>query len=374
MRIAFISNSIIPSRTANSIQVIKMCQAFSKNGHEVVLLAPDIKDDYEKDVENIYEFYGVKKNFKIKKLWCPNIKLGVVFYTLSIFLYLFFSNKFNLVYGRFLYGCYVASLLKNNVIFETHVPNYKKNKYELKVFEKIIKSKYLKKFVVISKSLKKMFLENGYLNESQIYVAHDGADEVSNFDTKIDLLGKKQNLKVGYVGHLYKGKGMEVISSIAEKLDYDIEIHIIGGFKKDINYWKNKIINKNVYFYGHVPHKQISSYINALDICLLPNQKVVLTFGADSSDNSLNISDYTSPLKLFEYMSHRKAIIASNLPVLKEVLNSKNSILVNPEDTIGWLNAIKELKDTSKREKIANIAYNDFHKYTWSFRTKNLLN
>ena len=31
-------------------------------------------------------------------------------------------------------------------------------------------------------------------------------------------------------------------------------------------------------------------------------------------------------------------------------------------------------KDTSKREKIANIAYNDFHKYTWSFRTKNLLN
>ena len=90
MRIAFISNSIIPSRTANSIQVIKMCEAFSKNGHEVVLLAPDTKDDYEKDVENIYEFYGVKKNFKIKKLWCPNIKLGVFFYTLSIFLYLFF--------------------------------------------------------------------------------------------------------------------------------------------------------------------------------------------------------------------------------------------------------------------------------------------
>ena len=30
-----------------------------------------------------------------------------------------------------------------------------KNKYELKVFEKIIKSKYLKKFVVISEILKK---------------------------------------------------------------------------------------------------------------------------------------------------------------------------------------------------------------------------
>ena len=33
-----------------------MCQAFSKNGHEVVLLAPDIKDDYEKDVKIFTNF------------------------------------------------------------------------------------------------------------------------------------------------------------------------------------------------------------------------------------------------------------------------------------------------------------------------------
>ena len=89
MRIAFISNSIIPSRTANSIQVIKMCEAFSNEGHEVVLLAPEMHDKYEKNVCNVYEFYGVKKNFKIKKLWCPKIKLRVFFYTLSIFLSFF---------------------------------------------------------------------------------------------------------------------------------------------------------------------------------------------------------------------------------------------------------------------------------------------
>ena len=42
----------------------------------------------------------------------------------------------------------------------------------------------------------------------------------------------------------------------------------------------------------------------------------------------MNISDFTSPLKLFEYMSHRKPIIASDLPVIREVLNKKNSILL----------------------------------------------
>mgnify|MGYP001195289087 FL=1 len=48
MKILYISNSIIPSRTANSIHVMKMCQAFADNGHEVILLAPDKKKKYEK--------------------------------------------------------------------------------------------------------------------------------------------------------------------------------------------------------------------------------------------------------------------------------------------------------------------------------------
>ena len=48
MKILYISNSIIPSRTANSIHVMKMCQAFADNGHEVVLLAPDKKNKDKK--------------------------------------------------------------------------------------------------------------------------------------------------------------------------------------------------------------------------------------------------------------------------------------------------------------------------------------
>ena len=85
MKIVYISRSIIPSRTANSIHVMKMCQAFADNGHDVILLAPNLKDQYEKEVNDIYEFYGVKKNFFIKKLWHPNFKVGPVFYTIAIF-------------------------------------------------------------------------------------------------------------------------------------------------------------------------------------------------------------------------------------------------------------------------------------------------
>ena len=47
MKIVYISNSTIPSRAANSIHVMKVCQAFSDLGHEITLFASDKKNDYE---------------------------------------------------------------------------------------------------------------------------------------------------------------------------------------------------------------------------------------------------------------------------------------------------------------------------------------
>ena len=72
--------------------------------------------------------------------------------------------------------------------------------------------------VVISKALKKIYLENGFLNSSKIQVAHDGADNVQNLNSKLELLGNKKDLKVGYVGHLYKGRGIETIIDCAKNL------------------------------------------------------------------------------------------------------------------------------------------------------------
>ena len=371
MKILYISNSIIPSRTANSIHVMKMCQAFADNGHELILLAPDKKKRYEKKVDNLYEHYGVKENFIIKKLWCPNIKGGAFLYTLGIFFYLIVNKKFNLVYGRFIYGCYVASLLKNKVIYESHAPIYEETNYGLKFFRQLTKSKYFKKLVVISQALKDIYLEDGFLNGKKIQVAHDGADEVLDFDSTIDLLGGVNRLKVGYVGHLYKGKGIEIIAAIADKVKDDVEFHVIGGNEKDINIWKNNIVNKNVFFYGYVPHKKVGNYINALDICLLPNQKVVFGYGAKST--GMNLSKFTSPLKVFEYMSHKKPIIASDLPVLKEVLNENNSIIVKCDNIIEWINAIEKLKSSTSREKIAKQALSDFNNYTWKNRASRLM-
>ncbi len=47
----YISNSILPSNSANSVHVMKMCNAFSKNGYNVTLLA---KTDSREDDKTIF--------------------------------------------------------------------------------------------------------------------------------------------------------------------------------------------------------------------------------------------------------------------------------------------------------------------------------
>lgn len=119
---------------------------------------------------------------------------------------------------------------------------------------------------------------------------------------------------------------MEVIERIAPKLP-DFRFHIVSGTLKDTEYQSKKINFKNVFLWFRKTRFSSKIY-KQYDICLLPNQNIIFTH----EDSNQNISENTSPLKMFEYMASKKAIIASDLPVLKEVLTPKNAYLVGCND------------------------------------------
>lgn len=347
---------------------MKMCSAIETNGENVILIVPSTFPS----VSDVFTYYNVNRKFKIKRagLNTKSSKINRLSFILSSTLFAFLS-KSTFVLTRDLYVAYLLSFIKP-VYFEIHAPIL--GVIKKTIFSKLSKNKNLIKLISITDALGSYIVKNHNVQNNKLLILPDGADlPINEVDIKFTTY-ENNILNVGYVGHLYKGKGLEIISKLSNRLKSEdgVKLHVVGGNSNDINFWKENSNSKFINFYGFVSQKKVASYINAMDVCLLPNQKVVLPNG--TTDLNQNISDFTSPLKMFEYMAHGKPIIASKLPVLCEVLNESNSILVSPESDCEWLDAIFELRDKNQRIRLGEKAKYDFEKYyTWEERARKIL-
>jgi glycosyltransferase involved in cell wall biosynthesis len=371
LRILYLSDSIIPSRTANSINVMKMCTAFSRIGNEVVLLTIKRPGSHQKDVESDFDFYGVEPLFEIRKFYVPQMKSSIFLYSLRCAIETL-KIKPDVVYGRFLRGVWLAAMLGFETIYEMHFTERQMPRVGRLLFSNLVKKRKLKHLVVISQALKEMIEDN--VSRKKIIVAHDGADLIGNNNKEVqtELFDPRgQKTKVGYIGHLYPGRGIELIFKMARELP-GIDFHIIGGAEEDIKTRKREAEGKNIFFHGFVPPSLINSYIRHCDILVMPYQRRVTISGDKASDTSR----WMSPLKMFEYMASGRPIIASDLPVLREVLDhERNAILVVPDDINGWVRSIQFLADDQKtRERLAKQALIDLKQsYTWERRAQRVL-
>jgi len=366
MKIVYISRSIIPSRTANSIHVMRMCSAFASLGHEVILLAPWTKKLEEKDIENIFEYYGVVENFKLNKLFSPNIKyLKKRIYSLRT---LSVVKKINpdIVYGRDdMFAFYLAQKSGFFTLFEKHEP-YDGKGFNDYFFDKFMKNNHNKaKLVVNSNELRKMYHNSCGIALESILAANNGTNPIPNDAIPSGLELDSRKINIGYVGSLFKGRGIDVIVELAKRIS-NVNFHIIGGKDKDLDYWKSQVSLDNLIFHGFVEPKETYKYRNMCDILLAPYQ---------SDDKGNRSSKYMSPIKLFEYMSSKKAIVCSNFKVVYEALSADRAMLVESTNIDAWENAVNELiNDTDKREKLAQNAYDTFLQYfTWNSRAEKIL-
>jgi glycosyltransferase involved in cell wall biosynthesis len=348
---------------------MKMCEAFASLGHELYLIVPNKNEAYEKDIADVFKFYNVQNCFKIIKipLSLPILNL---FYFWPILIYNLIKINPSLVYGRYLPGTLLSAKLGFNVMFEIHY-FLNNDSSDAKMLKSLISNKHFIKLITISEILRQDYINDGRVSKNKSMVAHDASSKFNLNKYPIQIGGRKEVFKVGYVGNLFKGKGMELISQLVHKVP-EADFHIIGGYPQDILYWQELISASNIYFHGFIPQVQIGEYIDSIDICLLPNQKQVYTQGS----NVVDIGKYTSPLKLFDYMAFAKPILASDLPVLREVLiNGQNCLLCTYDDVNSWVSSLRRLfKDESLRIKISNNAFETFHqKHTWNIRAKLIL-
>ena len=370
MRICYLSASEIPSRTANSVHVMKMCDAFHSQGHDVELYA---RKGEPMEKGDPFSRYGVRSVFPIHFFVWPKLRvIGPVIYVLSVFFHLLRSPAPDLFYSRYIYLIYLASFLKIPCIYEAHV--FPASPVQRLAEFLFMRRRTFHRLVVISDALKRDYLEAcSALEPRMVVVAHDGGDipPENGSDSFRGETGKGQDkLRIGYVGQLYPGRGMEIIEQLAPRFP-ELEFHVVGGRDEDVRYWRERAVFSNLFLHGYVNHGDIGKYYRNFQIGLVPYQTRVTLEGGRG-----NTVRWTSPLKIFEYMAYGKAIIASDLPVLREVLkNRENALLVPPEDVKGWACALEELtRNRALMRKLGKTARKLLEEeYTWDRRVVRVL-
>jgi len=114
-----------------------------------------------------------------------------------------------------------------------------------------------------------------------------------------DPLGRKI---IGYYGAIAEWFDIELIRQLAIRFN-DCAIVLVGA--DTVNATSQLRSHKNVVFVGEVPYAQLTHYLYAFDICLLPFRVIPLILA-------------TNPVKVYEYLGAGKPVVAVDVPEIKQ--------------------------------------------------------
>jgi glycosyltransferase involved in cell wall biosynthesis len=369
-KIVYLSSSTIPSRTANSVHVMKMCQAFADNGHRVELLAPERPDDAASGTANAFAFYSVRPVFELTKLARSRYAWGTLQYAYKAARHAKRAAP-DIAYGRDVQACYQAAMRGLPVVFEVHdLGGVTRAAHHRLAFSMLVGAATFQYLVVISRALAADVVAFDPRLEGRVRVAHDGADPVT-LDRESAAHGAGHaELRAGYIGNIYAGRGLELLEAIAARLPW-LELHVVGRWDgKQHAAGAAQSLPSNIHLHGFLPYADAERVRLSCDVLLAPYQRQVRTHGGSDTTR------WMSPLKIFEYMAAGKAIVCSDIAVLHEVLeHDKTALLCPPDDVEAWCASLTALRaDAALRNRLGAAAQTEFLRlHTWKSRAAAVL-
>ncbi|MDI6768594.1 MAG: glycosyltransferase [Anaerolineales bacterium] len=369
MKIVLVSASQVPSDTANSLQVMKVCQAFAQLGHEPILLVP-ANPPSAIGHQPLEAHYGLATSFPIE--WLPGSR--------RIFPWIAVRRarrlEADLLYAWPVQSAALGLLAGLPVMLEMH--DFPAGGFGRLWYHLFLRLPGKKRLLPITHALRRE-LERRYrpaLTDEQVVIAPDGVD-LERYEHLPDpqparrQLGLPPGPTVVCTGHLYAGRGAGIFLTLAARFP-EVNFLWVGGRPQEVDEWRGRAAAsglRNVTFSGFVPNARIPLYQAAADILLMPYERTV------STSSGGDTADICSPMKMFEYMAAGRAILSSYLPVLREVLNENNAVFCPPDDAAAWESSLGELllADAKRRQALGQRARADVKGYSWTARARRIL-
>lgn len=304
LKIAIIYPETLPSDKARTVTVVKTASTIGQISNVTVVC-----EKSNSNIDDICDYYGVQKKFSLiqipKKLLFKSNKI------FNFFLIRYLRGAgYDSIYARHLKTA--EALIKSgfDVIFEVHeifADSAPKEKKEVVAASERFVYENSKGVVFISETLKGEF-ETRFKLPSSIVLPLCFSEQVADADKKsFDELNE-----VYYIGSFQKWKGVDTLIKSAKYLPKNAKIKLVGsGVDEEAlkNLTKELGMDNRVEFLGRMAHTKVAELLKTkTKICVLPN-------------NTSAFDRFTSPLKLFEYIASFNAVIASDIPSIKEITN-----------------------------------------------------
>ncbi len=378
MKIALITNSRIPSLTANSIQAMKVAQALIQLGHDIKMFAP--KETDAVNHESLLTHYGLRLAPELDLL--PSIKrlkrLDYIVHAQRA------AKKFgaDLIYTWLPQSAALGAWMGYPVVLEMHADN--SGKLGVWWMRQFWKQNTPKVMTVTTSTLRKALERSTkfqFPNEALLLAPNSvELEKYAGLPSPTEArrqLNLKEGLTVGFTGHIYPGRGADLLFELARQVP-NVNFLWVGGTPELVDFWKNKLNEvkmTNVTMTGFVKHELIPLYQAAADVLLMPYSRSI------EASSGQDIAEVINPMKMFEYMAAGRGIVSADLPSIREVLNEGNAVLVEPVEDgnrewgIGsWKAAIESLlADEPRRLALGAQARLDVEQLTWVKREERVM-
>ncbi len=347
MLICYVSDMNIPSKAANTIQVMNMCEALAKCGNRVVLF---VSKKREPD-EAIFDYYGVDPVFGIEELGCEGFKKSYVCAVKAALRAA--GNNECLVYGRFLKGCFACLAVGKRVVLELHQPPESTRSVADFLLWRLGRC-HLEAVITASYSLKRYLVARG-VAEGRLFALTNASKPFFGGGAS------RGEVVVGYAGTVSSRKGSGVLGELALFLKRGfrgVVLRVLGRVMEGVPAESA----------GFVPYGRVKGELSTFDVALLPMRG---TYRGRLEGEEVF---FGVPLKLLDYMSVGLPVVASSNPLVEEVLDGKRGVLVEQSDLEAWKEALLCLCFSPAARRRLSIRVRDsFDRYTWSARAQGVL-
>ena len=229
--------------------------------------------------------------------------------------------------------------------------------------------------VCISETLKQEAISRG-VEEAKITVVTNAVEsDIAENNTKgetyensVTILSRGKSTKViGYIGSLREMEGVDLTAQAVARLKsdgHDVRLFVLTSQAGQIElkqYCDSLGLDDDAVIVGPVPHVQVGPFYDLIDIFVV-------------SRPDTRVTRLVTPLKPFEAMAMGKAVIASKLPALEEIIeDGKTGLLYEPENVDSLCNAISAC--LNEDDLAENLGHNAkewvMNNRTWNLVVKN---